>query len=277
MNGSPNTAAEPVVLVIHGVGRRLESEFRSQVSDLAARLGIAALFVPIYWGDLLRPDERVDAILPYQRWADDQASAEVGWAPGPHDGRHRVLGAMYGFVHDAYVRASSQFTGDLVYYQRHQNELWQRVWHVLDAEVPGAGGDDRPISVVAHSLGSAIAFDMAVAGDRRLHINHLFTCATQTPFFHVIGCSPVTLDPSGAGEPVTLPSTIGRWTNFFVPLDPWAYSAAPVFTLADGSSPHDVEVHAGNRDDRIGTHRARHYWNHPVVVKTMQQQLPDLA
>ena len=260
---------KPVYLVIHGVGHRLEDEFRAQVEGLASQLGIDATFVPVFWGDILRPDSRIDTILPYRHWADPEHP--VGLRPTSNNW-HRILGGVYNMVHDAYVRASSQFTGDLLYYQRHHRELWARVWEILERDAPGAGGPDMPVSVIAHSLGSAIIFDMAVAAEPRLHIDHLVTCATQSPFFHVIGCSPLALDPHGTGEPVVLPPTIGDWTNFYVPLDPWAYLAAPVFTLADGTAPADIEVRSGNRNDRIAIHRAQHYWNHPIVIDTIRTQ-----
>ncbi len=44
---------------------------------------------------------------------------------------------------------------------------------------------------------------------------------------------PTVIDPTGGGFTVQLPPQIRRWANFYVALDPWAYIAAPAFTLAD--------------------------------------------
>jgi hypothetical protein len=96
-------------------------------------------------------------------------------------------------------------------------------------------------------------------------------------YFYAIGASSLERrerpgDHHGSG-PVTLPSSIGSWTNFFVPLDPWAYLATPVFRMADGSEPTDLEVYAGDFSDRILTHSADHYWTHPVVVDAIKERL----
>jgi hypothetical protein len=285
-----------VVVVIHGVGRRDPAAFRSQVETLETALGIDAQFVAAFWGDILRPDDRVDAILPYREWAEgsdpDDEPAQSSSPPGgpldldatidriaeqlhqrSEDSRHKILAGLYGLVHDQYVSASAQFTGDLIYYHRHSDELRHRVWDVLEREAPGAGRAGSPVSVIAHSLGSAIAFDMAVTEHDRLHIDHLFTCATQTPFFHVIGCSPTGLDPDSTGEPAQLPASIASWKNFFVALDPWAYLASPVFTLADNTKPEDIEVRSGRRGDRIATHAASHYWSHATVIDKIRAAL----
>ena len=118
-----------------------------------------------------------------------------------------------------------------------------------------------------------MVFDMAVAGQPTLHVGQLLTCASQISYFHIIGCSPATLDPTSSGAPVTLPTTIEDWTNFFVPLDPWAFLAAPVFTMGNGDEPDDVEVYSGDRGDRVLTHAATYYWTHPVFLDRARRQL----
>ncbi len=287
---------QPVVAVIHGVATRDEASFRNEVAILAANLGVDATIVPIYWGDIARPDDQIESVVPYTDWAsvspglpsDTDASADLrksfkdhdveaiiddlaaGWRRRTSASRHRILAGVYGLVRGQYLRAAAGFTGDLVYYHRHRERLWGRVWEVLMREAPGAGLPERPLSVIGHSLGAAVVFDMAMEAEPRLHIDHLFTCATQSPFFHVIGCSPPTIDPTGGGSPVRLLDGIAHWTNFYVALDPWAYVAAPVFTLASGLSPRDVEVHAGTRDDRIVTHMAHHYFRHPTVIEEIR-------
>lgn len=288
-----------VVAVIHGVATRDESVFRHEVALLADSLGIDATFVPVYWGDIARPDERIESVLPYAGWAASPSASDhsgdtsvglrqafkerdleaviddiaTGWRRRSSGSRHRILGGMYELVRNQYLKASAQFTGDLVYYHRHREEIWGRVWETLMREAPGAGLAERPITVIGHSLGASLAFDMAMEAEPRLHIDHLFTCATQTPFFHVIGCSPASIDPGAQGGAVKLNKGLAQWTNFYVALDPWAYLAEPVFTLADETKPRDIEVHAGTSDDRIVTHLSRHYFRHPTVIKEIQRSL----
>lgn len=292
-------AGDRVIAVIHGVATRDEAAFRAEVDLLAENLDIDARFVPVYWGDITGPDDRIESVLPYPYWEaggdpperDQDASERLrqafrdrdlegviddiaaGWRRRSAASRRRILGGVYGLVREQYLKASAQFTGDLIYYHRHRGELWGRVWETLMREAPGAGLRGQPVTVIGHSLGTTLAFDMAMEGEPRLHIDHLFSCATQTPFFHVIGCSPPAIDPTAEGAPVRLPDRISRWTNFYVALDPWAYVAAPVFTLADDTKPNDLEVHAGTRDDRIATHFARHYLRHATVIDEIRRAL----
>lgn len=184
-----------------------------------------------------------------------------------------MLGTLYRSVRDRYLAAAGQFAGDIILYQRRQAEIHARVWETVIREAPGWGVAERPVHVVTHSLGGSVLFDLAVGGQPRLHIDHLLSCACTAPYFHVIGCSPASLSPPDDGQITDLPPSIGSWTNYFIPLDPWGYLAAPVFRLADGRPPVDVEVHSGEREDRMLRHGANHYWRHPAVVGGIREAL----
>ncbi len=194
----------------------------------------------------------------------------ANWRRQSAAARRRVIASIYRVVRAQYLAASAHFAGDIILYQRRHREIQSRVWETIMREAPGYGLPERPITVVAHSLGSSVAFDAAVAGSPRLHIDHLITCASTVPYFHVIGCSPDTITPHQPGTTTSLPPTIGRWTNFWLPLDPWGYLAAPAFRLADGSAPTDIEVHSGEREDKILRHAASNYWRHPTVINTIR-------
>lgn len=285
------------MLVVHGIGTRDQQSYLGEVAGLGNALGERVRLVPVYWGDMGAPTQPLDTILPYLAWttregrAGRESPAEVstavanrdlgglidtisaGWRRRSLDSRRRILGSIFSLVRTQYQRASGEFTGDLILYQRHQAALHARVWETVMEHAPGYGMADRPIDVISHSLGGTILFDMAVAGYPTLHIREFLTCASQISYFHVIGCSPPRLDPTATGAPATLPATIGHWSNFYVPLDPWAFLAAPMFTLGDGSRPVDVEVYAGERGDRVLTHAASYYWTHPVFVSHARERL----
>ena len=285
------------VLVIHGIATRDKDSYLADVAALNVALGDRVRLVPVYWGDMGAATHPLDTILPYMSWSARESrvpregSAEVrtalaqrdlgglmdsvasGWRRRSGESRRRILGSIYGLVRTQYQRASGELTGDLILYQRHQAALHARIWETVMEHAPGHGLADRPLDVISHSLGGAMLFDLAVAGYPTLHIGQLLSCASQISFFHVIGCSPQRLDPTGSGQPVTLPSTIRGWTNFFVPLDPWAFLAEPMFTLADGSDPTDVEVYGADRGDRVLTHAAAYYWTHPVFIATARARL----
>ncbi|HEY5876246.1 MAG TPA: hypothetical protein VIT64_13145 [Ilumatobacteraceae bacterium] len=319
---APDSTASPV-LVVHGAAVRNRQGFEAEVDRLARAVGGQRRFVPVFWGDLARPAESIESVLPYLEWlnrsrdgtvpVDDPAGApatddeppleeeeplpegeddppirrwrrliaqrelermmdRVGanWRRQSAAARRRVIASIYRVVRAQYLAASAHFAGDIILYQRHHREIQSRVWETIMREAPGCGLPERPITVVAHSLGSSVAFDAAVAGSPRIHIDHLITCASTVPYFHVIGCSPDTITPHQPGMTTSLPPTIGRWTNFWIPLDPWGYLAAPAFRLADGSAPTDIEVHSGEREDKILRHAASNYWRHPTVINAIR-------
>lgn len=292
-----STAQPRPVLVIHGIGTRDRENYEAEVSALGRALGERVRLVPVYWGDMGATTQPLEEILPYLSWSSRdtrtvrESPAEVraavanrdlgglidtvaaGWRRRGADSRRRILGSIYGLVRTQYQRASGEFTGDLILYQRRQAALHSRIWESLMEHAPGYGRRALPIDVISHSLGGTMVFDMAVSGHPTLHVREFLTCASQIAYFHVIGCSPQPIDPTASGQPVSLPASIGRWTNFFVPLDPWAFLAAPMFTLADGSTPEDVEVYSGDLGDRMLTHAASYYWTHPVFVETARQRL----
>lgn len=297
-DGSADAEPRPV-LVIHGVAQRDRAAYEREVAALGAALGPRVRLVPVYWGDFARHADSVDQVLPYLDWASstgDDTLTEVesfslrgaiadrdmaqafgsltsGWKRRSASSRRKVIGVFYAMIRRQYLRASAQFTGDLVLYQRRKVELQAVIWETVMRHAPGYGLEERPVDVIAHSLGATMMFDLAVEGHPALHIDHLITCASQTAFFHAIGASPAALDRADPTEPAILPPTIRSWANLYVPLDPWAFLTAPVFRLHDGSEPKDTEVYAGERGDRILTHAASHYWTHPVVLETIRQEL----
>jgi hypothetical protein len=344
VGADPNPNVDPVepgggdptfapVLVIHGAAVRNRQGFEAEVDRLARAVGGQRRFVPVFWGDLARPAESIESVLPYLEWLNrsrevtapvDDPAAELelpadedeqladseeplpdgeedppvrrrrrlvaqrelermmdrvgaNWRRQSAAARRRVIASIYRVVRAQYLAASAHFAGDIILYQRRHREIQSRVWETIMREAPGYGLPERPITVVAHSLGSSVAFDAAVAGSPRIHIDDLITCASTVPYFHVIGCSPDTITPHQPGTTTSLPPTIGRWTNFWLPLDPWGYLAAPAFRLADGSAPTDIEVHSGEREDKILRHAASNYWRHPTVINTIRAAITPAA
>jgi hypothetical protein len=333
------------VLVIHGAAVRNRDAFELEVARLAEAVGTDRRFIPVFWGDLARPAEAIDEVLPYLDWLNPSAAKtgkEVGdeldldhgldddaidvieavevvaaveaveaieagdaidasavrrhrlrrrrilsqgdlervidrvganWRRQSAAARRKLIGSFYRAVRAQYLTASAHFAGDIILYQRRHLEIQARVWETVIREAPGYGLRERPITVVTHSLGGSVAFDLAVAGTPRLHIDRLLTCACTVPYFHVIGCSPDTIAPHRPGATASVPDSIGAWTNFWLPLDPWGYLASPVFRLADGSAPNDLEVHSGEREDRIMRHAAANYWRHPMVINGLRAAL----
>jgi hypothetical protein len=308
MTGDMQDERRPV-LVIHGVATRDREGFEHEVEALGVALGPTVRAIPIFWGDYARHADAVDRILPYRGWAaqdDDDGGANQGedgealqaikesitergfgdfisslssgWQRRSEASRHRLLGRLYSRMSDRYLKAAAGFTGDLVLYHDRRSALHAVIWEQVMRHAPGYGLEERPIDVIAHSLGATMMFDLAVSGHPRLHIDNLVSCASQTSFFHAVGASSVSEGPLSATTPiVTLPSSIRTWTNLFVALDPWAFLVGPVFRMHDGSAPEDIELHAEGRLDRVLSHSASHYWTHAVGLEVMRSRLalPD--
>lgn len=109
----------------------------------------------------------------------------VGLVHGADHGKGAVLGAAFGAVNQPprgqVGPGLPGFLGDVFVYQRHRQDLQQRLWAEVEAHAPGYGTQERPIAVLGHSLGGVISFDTAVAGTPQpLWVKALVTFGSPT-------------------------------------------------------------------------------------------------
>ncbi len=291
------------VIVIHGVATRDRARFVATVAALEQALGGARRLVPVFWGDLGVPRNVIDEVLPYRDWVEAprrELEATIagsrqslfsdrvrdalrerdadsfirtiaeGWRAYNRMTRRAVVGTVFSLFREFYSSASAELIGDVLVYQNRKKEMLAAIRERIAAVAPGAGGAKRPLDVIAHSLGGVMLFDMATARQSPLFIRHMMTCGNQAGFLYAIGCIGDALPAHQRGQRTTLPATIKHWTNFYVPLDPWAFLAGTVFQLADGSIPQDIEVHDPEGRNRLFRHAADYYWSHPAVIATLQ-------
>lgn len=165
----------------------------------------------------------------------------------------RTLGQANQSLRSGVRNGVVSFAGDIVVYHGHQDAIHQRIVDALahvnepttgfraDGE-PLWGTKERPISLVAHSLGGVLSFDAAVA--RKVWIKAFVTFGSQPSFFHAF-------DPRhglgtyAPGASVKLPPTIDRWVNLWEPMDLLAFAANPMFVLEGNEEPEDVPVTSG--------------------------------
>ena len=268
------------VLLIHGIAIRSEAKVAKLAKSLNALVGDRYELVPVYWGDLGGSDTYLHKVMGQydvgeisfaemvqnaisrpavrsagkarawveRRRGDRERSAVIEKVVKQRsdNARSRVRGYMGDRFQDVRLWLTQQtlpFYADLIVYQSHtyRPKIQQRVREVMARELgPGAGSADQPIKVIAHSLGGVVLFDMACAAENPLHLDALVTLGSQPSFFHLQdpreGVEPY------AGEPVALPSTIGRWTNVWDEYDVLAFLAGEIFTMHDGTPPVDVRV-----------------------------------
>jgi len=172
--------------------------------------------------------------------------------------------------------------GDVVAYHQNRKAIHERLFEVIDREAPGEGTADQPITVLAHSLGGLLILDAALGSEvtaadgqpRRLHLRHWITCGSQPAFFHVLAPR-VGIKPYSENEPAVLPDTIGRWTNLWHPMDPLAFTAAPVFRLQGNVAPSDMRIDSPASEllrNKFWFHSI--YWTSPQLLESLKSGHP---
>lgn len=270
------------VLLIHGIAMRSEEKVANYAASLNDLVGDQYELIPVYWGDLGADDTYLHKVIgrhpmsadgfshmvheavarPVARgkgkvraWierrkGDRERSAVITRASKKRstDARQRVhgyLGEKFQDVRLWLTQQSLPFIADVIVYQSHsyREKIHARVREIVKRELGDqAGTAEQPIKVIAHSLGGVVSFDLACRSDNPLHLSALVTMGSQPAFFHL-------LDPREGvapfeGEPVTVPKTIGRWTNVWDEYDMLGFATDEVFQLHDGTAPLDVRVRA---------------------------------
>lgn len=181
-----------------------------------------------------------------------------------------VAGRVNHSLRDRFGPGATRFLGDVLVYQRHREQIHARIREQIAAVDPEMGScRDRPVRVVAHSLGGVIAVDMATAREP-LWTSSLLTFGSQPAYFHLCDPRGGQLPPYTGHEPVTLPNSLARWTNLWQPLDVLAFAASRVFRLADGTPPVDLPLpHAATAG--LWTHSV--YWNLPELASAISDAM----
>ena len=188
-----------------------------------------------------------------------------------------VIGGVLGQANAALRRqlgpGVARFLGDAFVYSAKPQAVHSRLWQAIEEHAPGSGTPDRPICVLAHSLGGLVAVDAALDRERPLWMRTLVTFGSQPSFFHILD-SREGLDKFALGRHTKLPPSIGDWINLWEPLDALAFVMSPVFQLHSGEMPRDVPLqHAAS----AGLYTHSDYWTMPSVAGVIRQVLDGSA
>lgn len=157
----------------------------------------------------------------------------------------KLLDKTFGQVNQNIRRlVSSQFVhffGDVFAYQGGKEKFHKRLRDCIERHAPGWGYKDKPVSILAHSLGGVLSFDAAVIGHPPIWIDNFITVGSQSSFFHIVD-SRAGIDRYNTQQPVELPERIKRWFNLWEPLDFLAFSAEHIFRFSGDLTPRDIPV-----------------------------------
>ena len=104
---------------------------------------------------------------------------------------------LFHFFRVPITKQLANFVGDVIVYQdeHHREQIHARILDKLSVINSAAreyglrgnyGTAANPISIIAHSLGGVIAFDLAARRDCKIWVDHFFTMGSQPSFFFKI-------------------------------------------------------------------------------------------
>jgi pimeloyl-ACP methyl ester carboxylesterase len=276
------------VIVIHGIGalRRAGTQYSLPLQrNIRKHFGIddpdALAFHEVDWSDIgdLLENELLDQkhVIPRNIWPRP-------WRPL----RHAV-----GEVLDKWLGVSREFrrflvtgVGDTLIYRtpRGEREIQYRLIRTIRAIRAELGATDplrpRYVSIIAHSLGSVIAYDVAAQlGDHHrelvsgLGLSHYFTLGSPLALFSLLEYrNPSEAHYSERGVLLDRPDQSGVWLNFYDQQDVASFLLEKVYP----PKPDVPGRHYTIQDIRVQTgtfHAHTNYWQNDEVARRIAEQL----
>lgn len=266
-------APELGVFVVHGIGIEqpdFADAFIAEMQDRLHTLGMAADTVqwqPAYWADLLNDRER-------HLWDTLARDHDLDWVT--------VRKFFINFFADAiaYQRQPGQHPGT---YQH----IHQRVHDRLVDLRTALGQQDKPLVIIAHSLGSVIMSnyiwdEQHQQGLGTTPLTQMHTLAGFVTFGSPMPLFTLALDDviSITFPPLTLPASLhghAQWLNFFDADDVLGYPLKPLSPSYDQAVSADLEINVGNLFTAWNPIVHTAYWTDNDFTKPVAQLLRDLV
>jgi hypothetical protein len=191
-------------------------------------------------------------------------------------GADNLLGAILGRageqLHDlirrSIVPGAAKGIGDVFVYQAHRQAVHDQVLEIIRRNDPTLATAARPISILGHSLGGIIAFDLATRSKDPLHYKALVTFGSQSSILHVLDPRGGRLNAYTPPPSVLIPDNIGHWTNIWEAWDPLAFAMRPVY----GPQDRVKDVRIPHRSTApVFSHSE--YWTQDDAVGAMREAL----
>ena len=251
---TPAAEAAATVVFIHGIGNQSAGYSDSMRDLLAPRMGDGVAFREVLWSDLgtilgLRTAPNAEFQRAEAEWQGeiDRTQAQIATMRSPDLDRARLQQES---------AAARGYVGPILRYEflspAERGRIQARLREALDATGPGR------IHLVAHSLGSVIAFDV-------LHGWEGGAAPPKVDSLYTLG-SPLNSGIFRAhnGRPTSAPSGVASWTNVYSPWDPIASALAGAYT---GVSDRKVETAV------FPTTAHSAYWTHTDVIALFPEGL----
>ena len=237
-------AADIGVLVVHGMGEQKSTFAYPLIAELEKRLGKMGvepgrvIWQHGYWADLLNQTEN-------ELWERLRKNNDLDWA--------KVRRFFINAFGDAVAYRRGAAGGRSIY-----DEIQNRMLAHLKALRIALGGRDRPLIVIAHSLGSVIMSDyiwneQRQNGDQRgaTPLEKMETLAALVTFGSNIPLFTLALPKvdSITFPPATLPDPLkaaARWLNFYDPDDVLGWPLRPLSASFARAVSADVAINVGN-------------------------------
>ncbi|MCM0084279.1 hypothetical protein L4X63_22090 [Geomonas sp. Red32] len=254
------------VLLVHGMGTTMDDFAHDPIHELRERISGRGLkcedlaWESVYWAPLLSAREN-------QLWVDLSADHDLNWAK-----LRKFFINAFGNI-TAYQTAHDR--PDSIYYRIHD-----QVHAALVALYEKLGGEDRPLVVIAHSLGSVIMSNYiwdrqkgkdvdrygASPFERMETLAGLVTLGTNIPFFTMTESPVVSIE----FPPNTLPEKVRRrakWLNLYDSDDVLGWPLKPLSPSYADAVSEDIEVSVGNILTAWNPANHAAYWTDDEVIK----------
>ncbi|HBG05307.1 MAG: hypothetical protein A2075_20670 [Geobacteraceae bacterium GWC2_58_44] len=254
------------VLLVHGMGSVADDFAHDTIQELREKISGKGLnrediaWQSVYWAPILSPRET-------QLWVDLSAEHDLNWAK----------------LRKFFVNA---FGSSTAYHSRKEcfDDFYGRVHGTVHDSIKELqlklGGHDKPLVVIAHSLGSVIMSDYiwdrqnkkdearfgASRFERMETLSGMVTLGSNIPLF-TLACDPVT---SIKFPPPELPEKLkkrAKWLNLYDADDVLGWPLKPLSPSYAEAVTEDMEVNVGNILTSWNPANHAGYWTDDSVIK----------
>src|SRR5262245_28328237 len=267
-------AAEIGILVIHGIGIQnknfvdgLIDEMNGRLHDLGILPGTFA-WKAAFWADLLTPNEE-------ELWKKMSTGYDLDW------------GTVRKFIINVLA--------DALAYQRdpgEEEDMYRRIHTRFRQDLAdlrnSLGGQDKPLIILAHSLGSVIVSNYIWDEQRKNKycigrdpfermetLASLVTFGSNIPLFTLALPDPKSIDFPPAQLPANL-KKVAKWLNFFDPDDVLGYPLKPLSQSYGNTVSKDVEINSGSLFASWNPISHTEYWTDDDFTKPVAELIRDV-